>query len=95
MTPPDQTGAPVLAFSRSDVAPGEEVSVVIVPPFPEMVPLWAEVEPGTELPMYEGVRVCGVGRVLWRSPTELPLPEADEQRFLAWLTAPHGGEPAP
>ena len=45
--------------------------------------------------MYEGVRVCGVWRVLWRSPTELPLPEADEQRFLAWLTAPQDGEPTP
>lgn len=95
MTPPDQTGAPVLAFSRSDVAPGDEVRVVIVPPFPEMVPLWAEVQPGTELPMYEGVRVCGVGRVLWRTTTEWPLPEADEERFRGWLSASPGDEDSP
>lgn len=88
MTPPEQTGAPVLAFSHVDVAPGDSVRVVIVPPFPEMVPLWSQVQPGTELPCYEGKRVVGHGRVLWRQATALPLPDADDTRFTRWVLAP-------
>src|SRR5690242_11337455 len=73
MTPPDQTGAPVFAFSRENIAPGESCRAVIVAFFPVVVPRWATVGQGAELPMYEGPRVCGVGRVLWRSATKLPL----------------------
>lgn len=62
MVPPDQTGAAVFGFSRENIAPGEMARAVIVPPFPGMLPEWARVEPGTELPMYEGARVCGYGR---------------------------------
>lgn len=74
-TPPEQRGAPVLGFSRSEVWPGESARAVIIPLFPEVVPRWrAEVVPGVLLPMYEGGRVCGYGRVLWVGETTRPLP---------------------
>ncbi len=89
MTPPDQSGAPVLAFSRDRVGPGESVHAVIVTVLPETVDQWnLEVEPGVVLPMYEGARVCGHGTVLWREHITLPLNEADERRFLGWLSDP-------
>jgi hypothetical protein len=89
MVPPDQTGAPVLAFSRDRVLPGENVHAVIVTVFPEMVDQWnLEVEPGVVLPMYEGPRVCGCGTVIWRTHITLPLDELQEQRFLRWLDDP-------
>jgi hypothetical protein len=86
MTPPEQTGAPVLGFSRENIAPGERVKAVIVAMLAEEVPLWLGVAEGTELPMYEGIRVCGHGRVVWRAETEWPLSDADESRFLEWLS---------
>jgi len=85
MTPPEQSGAPVLGFERMNITPGDTVLVVIVPPYPEMVQAWSEVQPGADLPMYEGSRVCGHGRVLWRRDTVLPLSEGDEERFRGWL----------
>ena len=85
MTPPEQTGAPVLGFDQTSIAPGDTVRVVIVPPYPPMVQAWTQVQPGDDLPMYEGSRICGHGRVLWRRDTMLPLPETDEQRFRRWL----------
>lgn len=85
MIPPEQTGAPVLGFSREDFAPGETCRAVIVAVFPSQVPLWAAVANGTILPMYEGARVCGVGHVVWRAVTSLPIPDEDASRFLAWL----------
>ena len=91
MTPPEQTGAPVLAFSREDIHSGEEVRVVIVPPYPQIVSEWASVSVGDELPMYEGSRVRGRGRVLWRRDTSLPLPAEDEERFRSWVTGPPDG----
>jgi len=95
MTPPAQTGAPVLSFSRDEVLPGEKVYAVISPPFPEMVDQWnLEVEPGVVLPMYEGSRVCGHGTIMWRTNVLLPLEEREKQRFLRWLddpTVPLGG----
>jgi hypothetical protein len=52
MAPPEQSGAPVLAFSRDVVLPGESVHAVIVTLFPEMVAQWdREVTPGVSLPM--------------------------------------------
>ncbi len=89
MIPPDQSGAPVLAFSRDRVGPGESAHAVIVTLFPAMVDQWnLEVEPGVVLPMYEGARVCGHGTVLWREHVTLPLNEADEHRYLSWLDGP-------
>jgi hypothetical protein len=86
MTPPEQTGAPVLGFARENIAPGESVKAVIVAMFAEEVPLWSAVDEGTELPMYKGNRVCGHARVLWHAVTALPLPDADESRFVEWLS---------
>lgn len=90
MTPPhEQSGAPVLAFSRDVVLPGQSVYAVVVPPFPEMVDRWdLEVQPGVVLPMYEGARVCGHGTVIWRRNITLPLDRAEEQRLRTWLARP-------
>ncbi len=89
MVPPDQSGAPVLAFSRDRVLPGERVHAVIVTLFPQTVDQWnVEVEPGVVLPMYEGARVCGHGTVIWRTNVTLPLVEHEERRFLTWLDDP-------
>ncbi|NTW38509.1 MAG: hypothetical protein HGA44_01265 [Cellulomonadaceae bacterium] len=88
MAPPEQTGAPVLAFSAQHIHPGDQVRVVIVPPYPQMLPEWSRVVIGDVLPMYEGSRVCGHGRVLWRRDTYLPVPEPDERRFRAWVLDP-------
>lgn len=89
MTPPEQSGAPVLAFSRDMTLPGESVHAVIVTLFPERVEQWdLEVEPGLVLPMYEGTRVCGHGTVAWRTNITLPLEQQEEQRFLKWLNDP-------
>jgi hypothetical protein len=85
MTPPGQTGAPVFGFSRENIAPGESCRAVIVAFFPAELLRWASVGERTDLPMYEGTRVCGMGRVRWRAETELPVPPADETRFLRWL----------
>jgi hypothetical protein len=86
MTPPEQTGAPVPGFARNNIAPGERVRAVIVAMYSEEVPLWTGVVEGIDLPMYEGSRVCGHGRVLWRAETKWPLPEGDEARFRSWLS---------
>lgn len=85
MTPPNQAGALVLGFDQRIIAPGDTTRVVIVPPFPPMMQEWDRVQPGADLPMYEGARVCGHGRVLWRRSTLVPLPPADEERFRLWL----------
>ena len=89
MTPPEQSGAPVFAFLRDRVGPGESAHAVIVTLFPEMVDQWnLEVEQGVVLPMYEGARVRGYGTVLWREHKTLPLNEAYEHRFFGWLRNP-------
>lgn len=85
MTPPEQTGAPVLAFSREHIQPGEQAHAVIVPPFPQMMAEWSRVRVGDVLPMYEGARVCGHGQVLWRRDTHLPMSDQDAERFRAWV----------
>ena len=59
MVAPDQSGAPVLGFDQTEVVPGDTVRVVIVPPFPGMIPEWAKVQPGDDLPMYEGLSTPG------------------------------------
>jgi hypothetical protein len=95
MTPPEQTGAPVLAFSRPEVLPGERALAVIMPVFPAITPRWRrEVVPGVILPMYEGSRVCGHGRVIWVGETRLPLADEDEARFVHWLEPPGQDSPA-
>ena len=85
MRPPDQSGAPVLGFSRENIAPGDTVHAVIVAAFFDRVPLWSSVDEGCVLPMYEGPRTVGTGRVLWRRDTSWPLPDNDRDSFLTWL----------
>ena len=91
MDPPDQTGALVLAFSRTNISPGESVRAVIIPPFPAVMDQWAEVQPGTRLPMYEGPNVVGVGKVLWVRECDLPLSPRDEATYRAWAEGPDDG----
>ena len=88
MTGDDQTGALVLGFSKEDIRPGDQVRVVIVPPFPAMLVEWSRVPVGAELRMYEGRRLCGRGMVLWKQDTQLPLLEQDENLFRQWLLDP-------
>ena len=88
MEPPEQTGAPVLGFSKEGIAPGDEVRVVIVPPFPQMLSQWATVDLGDVLPMYEGLRVCGLGRVLWKRMLPEGLGDLEEDAFRRWLAGP-------
>lgn len=87
MVHPDQTGAFVFGFSRSDIAPGETVRAVIVPPFPDIVASWEAVAEGDTLKLYEGPDVRGSALVLWRAATTLPMTEADEDRFATWLVS--------
>ena len=69
----------------STVAQGEDCRAVIVAMFLPEVPMWSDVQTGADLLMYEGSKVCGVGHVLWRIETRMPLPDSDADRFLAWL----------
>ena len=94
MTASEQCGAPVLGFSRENIEPGGGVRAVILPLNPSTLPLWAAVEPGMRLALYEGLRICGIGQVLWRRGCVSPLALDDETRFSAWLQAPDDG-PAP
>ncbi len=87
-TSPDQTGAPVVACSDELVRPGDEVSVVIVPVYAEVLAAWEVVAVDDLLPMYEGSRVCGHGRVLWRRATRLPVPADDVEVFREWVKQP-------
>ncbi len=89
----EQTGAPVLGFSDDEVTPGQETHAVIRVLVPSMLPEWERATVGTELPMYEGPRVCGRGTVLWRELATLPLAEDAEDRYRAWLRAPQDGPP--
>ncbi len=81
----DQTGAPVLGFSRSDIQPGDDVRAVIVPMFPEDVPAWHDVAAGDVLRMYEGSRICGLGVVVWVEEVTWRMPKDEEDRLGQWL----------
>lgn len=81
----DQTGAPVLGFSRSDIQPGGDVRAIIVPPFPGAIPSWQDVAAGDELRMYEGPRICGHAIVAWTEPATWPMPEDDGDHLAGWL----------
>ena len=88
MTPPEQTAAMVFGFSAAPVVPGQVVRAVIVVLYPQTVQQWEEqVDIGSRLPMYEGSRVVGEGRVLWRSPAVLPLDDQKASTFDSWLTS--------
>ena len=82
----DQTAAPVLGFSRSNIAPGENARAIIVPLFRE-VGRWGDVNDGDELRMYEGSRVCGRARVCWVRATTWPMPLDEQDRLVQWLSS--------
>ena len=88
MEPPEQSGAPVLAFSKETTEPGDEVRAVIVPLFPQMLGEWRKVRVGDVLPMYEGHRVCGHGRVMWVRALPEGIREQDETTFRHWVSGP-------
>ncbi|TYL51046.1 hypothetical protein [Agromyces mariniharenae] len=83
----DQTGAPVLGFSTSNIRPGDTTDAIIIPLFADNVPQWWDVAPDDVLRMYEGSRVCGVATVLWVDRTTLKLSEAEAERLLKRLSA--------
>lgn len=85
MDPPEQVGAAVFGVSTEEVQPGDTVRVVVVPPYPPQVPDWGRVEPGAEISIYRGSRVCGQGEVSWRTDTVVPLPDAHTLAFTRWL----------
>ena len=41
--------------------------------------------------MYEGLRLCGVGTVLWVEQATLPMPDDEREQLLAWLADRQGG----
>lgn len=85
MQPPEQSGAPVLGFSKEDIEPGDEVRAVIMPLFPQMLGEWKRVRVGDVLPMYEGQRVCAHGRVLWVRQLPSGWRDEDEAAFRQWV----------
>lgn len=80
----EQTAAPVLGFSRSNIAPGESARAIIVPLFVELV-RWSDVHDGDELRMYEGSRICGTARVCWVKRATCPMPADEQEMLLPWL----------
>lgn len=84
MEPPDQTAAPVLGFDWTNIVPGDTCLAICVALFPQLG--WANVQPGADLLMYEGPRICGHARVMWRRSTMWPVPGADVDRFTQWLS---------
>lgn len=90
MTPPEQTGAPVLCFAHTPVELGDTVRAVIIPMYPDAVPGWSTLRIGDALPMYEGTRVCGRGTVAWVLAADRPLSDSDREHLYEWVA---GGEP--
>ena len=81
----EQTAAPVLGFSRSDIQPGDDVRAIIVPLFPVEVPAWQDVAVDHVLRMYEGSRICGRGVVVWVEPATWHMPKDEEEQLARWL----------
>lgn len=82
--PRSQAGAPVLCWRDSPVAPGEATYAVIQPMYPEY---WDGVAVGDVLYLYEGVRLCGLGRVCAREDLpegHRPLDRTEAVRWSAW-----------
>lgn len=64
----EQTAAPVLGFSRSDIRPGDTVRAVAVSLFPAELPAWRDVVVGDELRIYEALESADTARSPgWRS----------------------------
>lgn len=82
-----QTGAPVFGFADSDIHPGQVTWAVIVAMFPDQVPDWATVVVGSELRMYEGLRICGLAQVRWIRPATWRMKNKEAEHYLEWLSA--------
>jgi hypothetical protein len=80
----EQVGALVLCFGHFPVELGDTTRAVIVPFAPRSLDKWWRIEPGVELRMFEGARICGRATVEWITETGHPLSELDERKFLAW-----------
>ena len=85
MTGTDQVGAFVLWLGQFPVRLGQTVRAAIVPLAPGSLPLWQAVHRGDELRMFEGARVCGLATVEWVRPTRRPVPDEDQDMFVAWV----------
>ena len=85
-SPGEQSGAPVLGFTSTDIHPGDSTLAVIVPLFAESVAEWWNVRTGQELRMYEGKRLCGRATVLWTDRTEAIRDVAEQERLLARIS---------
>jgi hypothetical protein len=82
----EQTAAPVLGFSRTNIQPGTHTRAILVPLFPEHVPGWLDVQANDVLRMYEGSRICGRGVVRWIEPANWPMPDGERDRLVRWLS---------
>jgi hypothetical protein len=80
----EQIGAGVLWLGTYPVEPGETVRAVVVPLTSKSIPRWRVVAPGDELRLFEGKKVCGLATVEWVRSTGRPVPESDQDRFVAW-----------
>ena len=86
MAPPNQIGAPVLHFGATPLYPGDRTRAVIVPFAATSLDLWRALNPGDELVLLEGPRICGQAHVAWITATTWPvLPHASES-FMDWCT---------
>lgn len=86
-----QSGAPVLGFATSDIAPGDTTAAVIIAPFVDATPEWRSIVPGDVLRMYEGSRVCGTATVLWTDQTDSMGDATEQERLLGLLTSRQSG----
>ncbi len=74
--PREMCGAPVLYFERDLVPPGAAVRVVIWTFASRST--WENVQPGSELFMYEVPHLCGLGSVQWKGEVP-PLASAEQK----------------
>jgi hypothetical protein len=87
MTGTEQTGAPVLCSSASALAPGGSARVVVIPLTDAHMTAWCLLNQGDQLRMFEGPRICGNATVQWTQRTTVPVPAADQARFLGWANS--------
>lgn len=82
----EQTAALVLGFSRSNIAPGEQVRAIIVPLFVDVAE-WDNLQEGDALRMYEGARICGRARICWMKAATWQMPPDEQERLVPWLSS--------
>jgi hypothetical protein len=88
---PGMTGGQQTAgASTSELPPGGDARIVVIPLFDTELPLWRQVRDGDELQLLEGKRLRGHATVLWTAVTHRPVPADDQERFRAWTVS--GGQ---